>query len=355
MNERAAAAPPVPGLRYVVDRAPGIVRLRRGRGFRYRDAGGRPVRDAATLARIRQLAIPPAWTEVWICSDPCGHLQATGRDAKGRKQYRYHPRWSETRNATKFERMVEFAAALPTLRKRLEADLALPGLPRDKVVAAVVRLLENTAIRVGNAEYARANESFGLTTLRDRHVAVRGADIAFNFRGKSGKVHAITWQDRRLARIVRRCQDLPGQELFQYLDDAGDQCILTSTDVNEYLHTAMGADFSAKDFRTWLGTVAAAGALCRLHERHPQRRKKNLVDAVREVAEQLANTPAVCRRHYIHPRLLEAYACGRLPCGARTLTTRRRKRLAGLSDEENAVLAFLSGGNERAAPQARRQ
>ena len=349
-----AAAPHIPGLRYVADRSPGIARVRRGRGFLYRDARGAPVRDAETLDRIRQLAIPPAWTEVWICTDPCGHLQATGRDAKGRKQYRYHARWSETRNATKFERMAEFAAALPTLRKRVEADLALPGLPRDKVVAAVVRLLENTAIRVGNAEYARTNESFGLTTLRDRHVAVRGADIAFRFRGKSGKMHAITWQDRRLARIVRRCQDLPGQELFQYLDAAGEQCVLASTDVNEYLHTAMGADFSAKDFRTWVGTVAAAGALCRLHERRPQRRKKNLVDAVREVAEQLANTPAVCRRHYIHPLLLEAYECGQLPCRADLLATRPRRRLAGLSKEENAVLAFLAGRGARATRQARR-
>lgn len=347
----STAAPHIPGLRYVVDRGPGIVRQRRGRGFSYRDARGRPVHDAATLARIRRLAIPPAWTEVWICADPCGHLQATGRDAKGRKQYRYHPRWSQTRNATKFDRLLEFGAALPALRRRVEADLAQPGLARDKVVAAVVRLLEGTAIRVGNAEYARSNDSFGLTTLRDRHVAVRGADIAFNFRGKSGKRHAVTWQDRRLARIVRRCQDLPGQELFQYLDGDGNPAPLDSADVNAYLRAAMGEAFSAKDFRTWSGTVAALDALCGLHARYPRRRTKNLVDAVRAVAQQLANTPAVCRRHYIHPAVIEAYERGELPCRMRV-----RSRLAGLSEQENRLLALLRACARPAAPRrARRQ
>lgn len=344
MSARAAPAEPhVPGLRYVADRQAGIVRVRRGRGFQYRDARGNSIRDEATLERIRRLAIPPAWTDVWICADPCGHLQATGRDAKRRKQYRYHPRWSETRNATKFARLTEFAAALPALRKRVETDLARNGLPREKVVAAVVRLLESTAIRVGNAEYARDNDSFGLTTLRDRHVDVHGAAIAFHFRGKSGKLHAMHWQDRRLARIVRRCQELPGQELFQYIDDAGAQCVLSSGDVNDYLRAAMGEEFSAKDFRTWAGTVAAARALDRLQRTHPRRRKHNVIEAVKEVSARLANTPAVCRRHYIHPALIAAYERGDFPGAMPAAAPRRRKRPSGLSADEQRVLAFLRG------------
>lgn len=337
----AQADPLIVGLHYVCDRQPGITRMRRGRGFAFRDARGKPVRDAETLERIRGLAIPPAWTEVWICSDSRGHLQATGRDAKGRKQYRYHPRWSETRNADKFERLVEFGAALPALRARVEADLARSGLPREKVVAAVVKLLETTCIRVGNAEYARANDSFGLTTLRDRHVDVKGAAIAFHFRGKSGKIIDVGWQDRRLARIVRRCQELPGQELFQYIDEAGTQCVLSSTDVNDYLRAAVGEDFSAKDFRTWTGTVAAASALRRLHQTHPQRLKGNLVAAIKEVAGQLVNTPAVCRRHYVHPDLIAAYESGQLFGDLPDPAKRRRNRLAGLSADENALLVFL--------------
>ncbi|QKT05023.1 DNA topoisomerase IB [Ectothiorhodospiraceae bacterium 2226] len=334
--------PPLPsgaGLRYVCDREAGIVRVRCGRGYTYRDARGNKVADTETLERIRALAIPPAWTEVWICADPCGHLQATGRDAKGRKQYRYHARWSEVRNATKFERLVAFAEALPAVRARMEADLAGPGLPREKVIAAVVRLLEATAIRVGNAEYARENASFGLTTLRDPHVDVSGATIAFHFRGKSGKVFDLSLQDRRLARIVRRCQELPGQELFQYLDASGEPCVVSSTDVNDYLRATMGDDFSAKDFRTWSGTVAAAEALRRLHADNPKRVKSNLAEAVKAVAEQLANTPAVCRRHYIHPDLLEAYEAGvlfhHLPHPA------RRRPSSGLTAEEHCVLIFL--------------
>ena len=328
------------GLHYVCDRQPGILRLRRGRGFSYRNARGERITDADSLARIRRLAIPPAWTEVWICEDPRGHLQATGRDAKGRKQYRYHPRWSDARNVTKFDRLVEFAAALPTLRARVEADLARTGLPREKVVATVVRLLETTAIRIGNTEYARANDSFGLTTLRDRHVAVKGGEIGFRFRGKSGKLFDVSWHDRRLARIVRRCQDLPGQELFQYLDADGAQCVLASSDVNKYLREAMGEDFSAKDFRTWAGTVAAATALRELHRTHPRRLKANLVEAVKTVACELVNTPAVCRRHYIHPALIEAYESGDLFRELRK-PKRQHKVSVGLDPDEKAVLAFL--------------
>jgi DNA topoisomerase-1 len=337
----AQSDPLIAGLHYVCDRQPGISRVRRGRGFGYRDARGNPVRDADTLERIRGLAIPPAWTEVWICTDARGHLQATGRDARGRKQYRYHPRWSETRNADKFDRLLEFGSALPALRAQLDADLARAGLPREKVIAAVVRLLETTGIRIGNAEYARANDSFGLTTLRDRHVDVNGATITFRFRGKSGKPIAVDWRDRRLARIVRRCQELPGQELFQYIDDADAQCALSSTDVNDYLRASMGEDFSAKDFRTWIGTVAAATALRRLHEEHPQRLHGNLVAAVKEVACQLVNTPAVCRRHYIHPDLIAAYESGELFRDLPDPSKRRRNRRTGLSSEENALLAFL--------------
>ena len=337
----AQADPPIAGLHYVCDRQPGITRVRRGRGFAFRDARGKPVRDADTLERLRGLAIPSAWTKVWICNDARGHLQATGRDAKGRKQYRYHPRWSETRNADKFDRLLEFGLALPALRVQIEADLSRAGLPREKVVAAVVSLLETTGIRVGNAEYARANDSFGLTTLRDRHVDVNGATIAFHFRGKSGKLIDVDWRDRRLARIVRRCQELPGQELFQYIDDSEAQCVLSSTDVNDYLRAAMGEDFSAKDFRTWTGTVAAATALRRLHEEHPQRLQGNLVAAVKEVACQLVNTPAVCRRHYIHPDLIAAYESGELFRDLPDPAKRRRNRRTGLSAAENALLKFL--------------
>lgn len=348
----AASDSAIVGLHYVCDRQPGILRLRRGRGFSYRNGRGERITDADTLARIRGLAIPPAWTEVWICGDPRGHLQATGRDAKGRKQYRYHPRWSEARNVTKFDRLVEFAAALPALRARVEADLARTGLPREKVVATVVRLLRTTAIRIGNTEYARANDSFGLTTLRDRHVAVNGAEIGFRFRGKSGKQFEVSWHDRRLARIVRHCQDLPGQELFQYVDSDGAQCVLSSSDVNDYLRDAMGEDFSAKDFRTWAGTVAAATSLRELHNAHPRRMKANLVDAVKAVACQLVNTPAVCRRHYIHPALIEAYESGDLFTELREPKS-RRKASRCLDPEEQAVLAFLRKRRRRHKAPAR--
>jgi len=303
--DSAAAA----GLRYVSDALPGITRRRSGRGFSYRDADGRVVRDRETLARIRALAIPPARTDVWICPTPRGHIQATGRDARGRKQYRYHASWHAVRGETKYGRMLAFSAALPAIRRRLEADLALPGLPRRKVLATVVCLLEATRIRIGNDEYTRDNGSFGLTTLRSHHVEVEGANLRFEFRGKSGKPHTVDLADRRLARIVARCQAIPGAELFQFLDDEGEREAVDSGDVNDYIREIGGDDFSAKDFRTWAGTVLACEALLALG---PAEAKANIVRAIDEVAEQLNNTRAVCRRYYVHPAVLEAYEGGKL-------------------------------------------
>jgi DNA topoisomerase-1 len=300
-------------LRYVSDAKPGITRERSGDGWIYRGPGGDVVDDPAELARIRSLAIPPAWTDVWICPRPNGHLQATGRDAKGRKQYRYHPRWRRTRDETKYGRMIIFGMALPSIRERVEEDLGLPGLPREKVLATVVRLMERTLIRVGNEEYARANGSFGITTMRNRHVKVEGAKLRFSFIGKSGIRHHIDVSDRRLARIVARCRDLPGQDLFQYLDDAGTQHAIGSEDVNDYLRTISGHDFTAKDFRTWSGTVIAASILGRCGECATDgERKKNLMAAVNATARKLGNTPAVCRKCYIHPAILDAYLDGSL-------------------------------------------
>jgi DNA topoisomerase I len=300
------------GLRYASDDRPGISRQRAGRGFSYRQGTGGPIRDPETLARIRALAIPPAWTDVWICPEPNGHLQATGRDARGRKQYRYHARWHTGRDAAKFERLIDFAGVLPRIRERCDADLARPGLDRDKVLAAVVRLLETTLIRVGNDEYARLNRSFGLTTLKTRHARVTGTSIRFRFRGKSGHQYEVGLRDRRLARVVRRCQDLPGQELFQYIDDEGEPHDVASDDVNEYLREASGgADVTAKDFRTWAGTVLAYRALRALAPGDDERAaRQNVVEAVRVTADRLGNTPAVARRSYVHPAILEAYLDG---------------------------------------------
>lgn len=333
------------GLRYTLDDCPGIRRARAGKGFRYLAADGRPVRDEETLGRIRSLVIPPAWTGVWICPQANGHLQATGLDARGRKQYRYHPRWRTARDETKFHRLVAFGRALPRLRARVEADLSLPGLPRAKVLATVVRLLEMTLIRVGNEEYVRANGSFGLTTLRDRHVEVDGAGVHFAFRGKSGVRHRIDVRDRRLARVVRGCRDLPGQELFQYVAEDGTRHTVNSADVNAYLHEAAGEEFTAKDFRTWAGTMLASRALVELGEFDSQTRaKKNVVAAVEQVAGRLGNTIAVCRKCYIHPAVFEAYLDGSL---ARSLRRHaRHKPPAGpheLSADELAVVAFLHG------------
>jgi DNA topoisomerase I len=293
-------------------------RLGSKKRFRYVDAKGRPITDEQRLERIRALAIPPAWTDVWISPWPNGHLQATGRDARGRKQYRYHADWAERRGAEKYERMLGFARVLPRLRRRVDRDLRRRGLPRDKVLAAVVRLLELTLIRVGNDEYARLNRSFGLTTLRDRHADVRGASVRFRFRAKSGAIHESGLRDRRLATIVRQCQELPGQDLFQYVDDRGDVRDVASDDVNEYIREATGGDYSAKDVRTWAGTVLAFRALRALEPAdHEPAARRNLVEAIRAAAQALGNTPAVARGSYVHPAVPEAYLEGALQPRAR--------------------------------------
>jgi DNA topoisomerase-1 len=306
-NASAKAA----GLRYVYDHRPGISRKRQGSGFRYVDADGHPVRDKETLARIKSLAIPPAWTNVWICPSPNGHLQATGRDARGRKQSRYHPRWREVRDEAKYEHMLHFGQALPAIRARVEHDLALPGLPREKVLATVVSLLEATFIRVGNPEYARENHSYGLTTLRRKHVNIKGSTVTFHFKGKSGVEHTIDVSDRRLARIVRTCRDTPGYELFEYLDDDGNPHTIGSVDVNDYLHEITGQHFTAKDFRTWAGTLLACVALREFEAcDSPTQLKKNVVQAIASVAKRLGNTPSVCRKCYVHPAVVESYLTG---------------------------------------------
>jgi len=335
------------GLRYVSDAAPGIVRRRRGKAFHYRDADGGPVRDRRTLGRIRALAIPPAWREVWICSADDGHLQATGRDARHRKQYRYHRRWRAVRDETKYGRLIPFAAALPRIRRRVARDLARPGLPREKVLATVVRLLETTRARIGNEEYARENESFGLTTLRERQVRVRGSRLRFRFRGKSGVEHAIELDDRRLAGIVRRMQDLPGEELFRYLDDDRETRRIESADVNAYLKEISGEDFSSKDFRTWAGTVLAARALHALGPCSTQAEgRRNLAQAIAAVAGALGNTTAVCRKCYVHPEILESYLEGELGDFM--------QREGGSKAAEKAVAALLKARSRRAAAATRR-
>ena len=301
------------GLRYVSDTQPGIRRKRAGKGFAYVGTDGKTIRDAKELSRIRSLAIPPAYTDVWICPSPNGHIQATGRDARGRKQYRYHPKWREVRDETKFGRMLGFSQALPKIRARLERDLSLPGLPREKVLATVVRLLECTCIRVGNDEYAKSNRSYGLTTLQDRHVEISGSNLRFEFRGKSGKTHKVDLNDRRLARIVERCQDLPGEDLFQYLDDDNVRQTIGSGDVNEYIREISGQEFTAKDFRTWAGTLLAIEALTKIGSFSTQRNaKSNVLKAIDQVAEQLNNTRSVCRKYYVHPAVLESYMDGKL-------------------------------------------
>lgn len=299
-------------LAYVNDHDPGFRRETGRNGPAYFAPDGAPLRDEAALARFRKLVIPPAWTDVWICADERGHIQAVGRDARGRKQYRYHDDWSAARGEHKFHRMLAFGRALPKLRRRVEADLARRGLPRDKVLAAAVRLLEITLIRVGNDEYARANKSFGLTTLRKRHVTLSGAGAVFEFKGKSGKSHRTGFRDRRLAALLRRCQDLPGQRLFQYVDDDGERRHIASDDVNAYLREAMGEDFSAKDFRTWAATLLAARALCLEAANDPGHPKQTINTCVKAVAGLLGNTPAVCRASYIHPTVFEAFETGAL-------------------------------------------
>lgn len=301
------------GLTYVNDHDPGFSRRTTTKGVGYVDAEGKPVKDAATLERIKALVIPPAWTEVWICADPNGHIQATGRDQRGRKQYRYHPQWRAHCDQTKYERMAAFGRALPALRAQVEADLARRGLPKEKVIAAIVRLLEVTLIRVGNDEYARNNKSFGLTTLRDRHVRIEGGKLRFEFKGKSGVVHSTGLNDRRLARIVKACQDVPGQRLFQFIGEDGLRHHVQSADINAYIAAATGGPFTAKDFRTWAGTLVAAQAL--LAEQAPDTptaAKRTVAQCVKQVAAQLGNTPAVCRSSYIHPKVIESFSEGAL-------------------------------------------
>ncbi|QGZ37891.1 DNA topoisomerase-1 [Pseudoduganella flava] len=331
------------GLRYVNDARPGLSRLPADGGFRYADADGAAVTDEATLGRIKSLAIPPAWTDVWICPHANGHLQATGRDARGRKQYRYHPRWRSVRDEVKYERMIAFGQALPGIRKAVDGALGLPGLPREKVLATIVYLLEHTMMRIGNEEYARDNKSFGLTTLRNRHVRIDGKEVEFRFRGKSGVFHDVKVADRRLARIIGKIRDLPGQELFQYVDDDGTTHSVDSADVNEYLRTITGEDYTAKDFRTWSGTVLAALALQEFEKFDSETQaKKNIVRAIESVAKRLGNTPSVCRKCYVHPAVLEAYMDGAELAALRARAEEEfEKELHALQPEEAAVLALL--------------
>ncbi len=296
------------GLRYVSDSAPGIRRVRQGRGFAYVNSEGRRLHDEAELRRIKSLAVPPAYQNVWICAHHNGHIQATAVDARGRKQYRYHPKWREVRDETKFHRLIGFGQSLPRARRSIETDLALEGLPREKVLAAVVRLLEETTIRVGNDEYAKTNDSYGLTTMQNRHAKVQGASVRFNFTGKSGIKHAVALRDRRLAKIIRACQDLPGQDLFAYVDEDRTTHTVSSHDVNEYIRDISGGDFTAKDFRTWVGSLECLAHLC---EHEPvetlAERKHVLNEAVSHVARHLGNTPAVARKSYIHPAIVTVF------------------------------------------------
>lgn len=337
------AAARAAGLRYVHDDRPGIRREAAKEGFRYLDAHGEPVLDENTLARIKSLVIPPAWTEVWICPQANGHLQATGRDARGRKQYRYHPKWREARDEVKYERMLKFGQALPAIRAEVDRALKLSGLPREKVLATIVYLLEATMMRVGNEEYARTNKSFGLTTLRNRHAKVDGSDVEFSFRGKSGVYHKVKVHDRRLARIVARSRDLPGQELFQYVDGDGETHSIDSSDVNDYLRAITGEDYTAKDFRTWSGTVLAALALQEFEKFDSEAQaKKNIVRAIESVAEKLGNTPSICRKCYVHPAVLDAYLDGAALEVLRERTEETlQEDLHALQPEEAAVLAML--------------
>ena len=331
-------------LHYVTDRKPGIRREPGEDGFQYRLPDGTLITDAAEIARIRKLAVPPAYQDVWICRDPNGHLQATGRDARGRKQYRYHPRWRAVRDEAKYTRMLLFGRVLPTIRARVDHDLGTPGLTRKRVLAAVVRLLEKTLARVGNEEYARDNKSFGLTTLRNRHARVQGSRIVFDFRGKHGVEHHVDLQDRRLSAVVKRCRDLPGQHLFQFVDHDGERHAIGSDDVNAYLHEITGEDITAKDFRTWAATNLAAMALHELERYDTEaKNKKNVVQAVEAVAGLLGNTPSVCRKCYIHPAIFDGYLDGSLLEGLKQRADAvLDSSKTGLTAEEVAVTAFLS-------------
>jgi DNA topoisomerase-1 len=348
-------------LRWVSDSTPGITRRRHGAHFRYAHPDGSPVRDNETLERIRSLAVPPAWTDVWICPNPLGHLQATGRDARKRKQYRYHPRWREARDESKYDHTIEFAEALPRIRARVDADLRRRGLSRARVLAAVVRLLDLTLIRVGNAEYAKENGSYGLTTMRTSHADIAGDSIRLSFRGKGGKRVVADVRDRKVATIMQRCTALPGEELFQYVDDDGEARGVSSDDVNAYLKEIGGGDFSAKDFRTWAGTVITARSLRTLGaSTNSSEEKRRVLEAVGSAATELGNTVAICRRCYVHPQVLSAYTDGsllRLRFGALTIVSGRSEAstVRGLRPDERAVLRLLrSAGNARGSRTARK-
>lgn len=339
------------GLRYLRDDRPGITRKGAGTGFSYRDPAGERITDKRTRSRIKALAIPPAWTDVWISPSPNGHIQATGRDAKGRKQYRYHPKWREVRDANKYEHVLAFGRALPGIRARVDEDLRKPGLPREKVLAAIVRLLETTLIRVGNDEYATHNRSYGLTTMRDRHVEIDGASVTFSYNGKSGVEHEVDLHDRRLANIVKRCQDIPGQELFQYVDADGNRQDVGSDDVNAYLKEISGDDFTAKDFRTWAGTRLAAEALAEFEAFDSDAAaKKNIVAAIERVAGRLRNTTTICRKCYVHPAVIDAYMDGDTVASIQDRAGKELTRnLHALEPEEAAVLMLLHKRLDEAA------
>jgi len=331
------------GLVYVSDEEPGIRRKKSGKGFTYLGPDGKKVDDQSTLDRIRSLAIPPAYTDVWICPRANGHIQATGRDVKGRKQYRYHPAFREVRESTKYERMLEFARGLPAIRRTISEHMSQRGLPREKVLATVVHLLENTLIRVGNEDYAKQNKSYGLTTLRDPHVKVDGSELRFQFKGKSGKTWKLQVKDRRVAKIVKACQDLPGQDLFQYLDDEGERQSVTSSDVNAYLKEITGRDITAKDFRTWAGTVLAALALSEFEQFDSEAKaKRNIRAAIEQVAARLGNTPTICRKCYVHPEVFNCYLEGGLLLEIKKeIEAELREELPSLRPEEAAVLGLL--------------
>ena len=339
------------GLRYVSDSTPGYTRKSKGDDFEFFDTEGKAIRDEQRVLRIKRIGIPPAWRKVWICPSPNGHIQATGCDARKRKQYRYHERWRETRDENKYERMALFGQALPKIRKRVEADLKLPGLQRKKVLATIVQLLERTLIRVGNEEYARENKSFGLTTMQDRHVDVKGSNTRFRFRGKSGKMHEVDISDRRIAKTIAKLQDLPGQELFQFVDDEGEVRNITSQDVNEYLKEITGQEFTAKDFRTWAGTVLAAMALNAVGAFETKKQAKaNIKNAITAVAKLLGNTPAICRKCYVHPAVLETYLDGKSIEGLKQKTEEvLEDQHVDLRDGEKSILKFLQARLEKKA------
>jgi DNA topoisomerase I len=343
------------GLRYVSDARPGIRRKKAGNGFTYTRVDGSRLAEPEVLGRIKALAIPPAWTDVWICPFADGHIQATGRDAKGRKQYRYHVRFREVRESSKYEHVFAFADTLPAIREQVREDMALRGLPREKMLATIVHLLETTLIRVGNDDYAKQNSTYGLTTLKNRHVLVEGNEVRFRFTGKSGKQWSLRVKDRRVAKIIRACQELPGQELIQYVDDAGYCQDVTSTDVNEYLKEITGRDITAKDFRTWAGTVLAAMALNELESfDSAAQAKRNLRTAIEKVSARLGNTPTICRKCYVHPEVLNSYMDGNLVL---ELKSQAESELGGaignLKPEEAAVLAFLRGRLEKEAERSK--